>query len=175
MRVLVTAASRHGATAEIADAIAESLERRGLEADVLHPNHVGSLDGYDAVVLGSAVYSGHWSEDAKLLVHRSAHALSHKPLWLFSSGRVGDPSTKMAQQMEADPVDLEEIRAASHALGHHMFAGKLDRRELSFGQRIALSLFPGLQGDFRDWDEIDGWAEEIATALTQTGVVGVAT
>ena len=36
MRVLVTAASRHGATHEIADAIAAGLERRGVEAEARH-------------------------------------------------------------------------------------------------------------------------------------------
>jgi menaquinone-dependent protoporphyrinogen IX oxidase len=55
-RVLVSAASRHGATAEIAQAIGQALSGQGLTVAVIPPGDVGSLDGYDAVIIGSAVY-----------------------------------------------------------------------------------------------------------------------
>ena len=64
MRVLVTAASKYGATAEIAAAIAEVLDKHGLEATVLPPEQVKGVDGYDAVVVGSTVYAGHWLKPA---------------------------------------------------------------------------------------------------------------
>jgi menaquinone-dependent protoporphyrinogen oxidase len=64
MRVLVTAATKYGATAEIAQAIAEGLGEHGLEATVLPPEQVEGVDGYDAVVVGSAVYAGHWLKPA---------------------------------------------------------------------------------------------------------------
>ena len=72
MRVLVTAAARYGASAEIAQTIAEVLGERGLEPTVLPPEQVEEVDGYDAVVLGSAVYAGHWLKPAKELVERHA-------------------------------------------------------------------------------------------------------
>ena len=65
MKALVTAASRHGATLEIACAIAAALEAKQIEAPVLRVDDVTTLAGYDAVVLGSAVYMGHWLEGAK--------------------------------------------------------------------------------------------------------------
>lgn len=58
MRVLVTAASRRHGTREIAGAIATGLIERGLEAKVVPLEQLTSLDRYDAVVLGSAVYTG---------------------------------------------------------------------------------------------------------------------
>jgi len=58
MRVLVTAASRHGATHEIAAAIAAGLVRRGVEAQACPVAGLDGLDGYDAYVIGSAVYVG---------------------------------------------------------------------------------------------------------------------
>jgi len=56
LRVLVSAASRHGATTEIAREIAAALSEAGLEPVVLAPDAVASLEGFDAAVLGSAIY-----------------------------------------------------------------------------------------------------------------------
>ena len=59
-RVLVAYGSRHGSTAEIAEAIAATLREAGLAVDCRKAGEVDSLDGYDAVVLGSAVYMRRW-------------------------------------------------------------------------------------------------------------------
>ena len=72
MRVLVTAASRHGATHEIASAIADGLARRGVEAEARPTEELASLDGYDAFVIGSAVYIGRWLDTAQSLVEDHA-------------------------------------------------------------------------------------------------------
>jgi menaquinone-dependent protoporphyrinogen oxidase len=165
LRVLVTAASKYGATAGIAQAIAEALTERGLTATVLAPQAVDSVEGYDAVVLGSAVYSGHWLDPARELVARCGAALAARPVWLFSSGPVGDPSSKLVQKMGEDPLDVAGILAATKARGHRMFAGKLDRKNLGFAQRAALLAFRGMEGDFRDWAAIEAWAEGIAREL----------
>jgi menaquinone-dependent protoporphyrinogen oxidase len=164
-KVLISAASMHGATAEIAEAIASVLTGHGLAATVLPPAEVGAIDTYDAVIIGSAVYVGHWLDPAKDLVNRSRAALAARPVWLFSSGPVGDPSGQAFQGMEKDPVDVAEMRAASHARDHRMFAGKLDRKALTRRQRAALLVFRGLEGDFRDWAAITQWAQDIARQL----------
>jgi menaquinone-dependent protoporphyrinogen oxidase len=165
MKVLVSAATRYGATGEIAEAIGGVLSERGFDTPVIPPEEVGSIEDYDAVVLGSGVYAGHWLEPAKELVHRTEDALAARPVWLFSSGPVGDPSRKLVQKMDEDPVDVAEILAATKARDHRVFAGKIDRKNLSFPERAMLMAFRGLEGDIRDWDEIKGWASGIADAL----------
>lgn len=69
--------------------------------------------------------------------------------------------------MGQDPVDLAEIRAATGARDHQMFAGELDRAKLTFTQRAALLAFRGMEGDFRDWAKIREWADGIAAQLTR--------
>jgi menaquinone-dependent protoporphyrinogen oxidase len=160
MRVLVTAATRYGATAEIATAIAEVLGEHGLEAAVLPLEQVEGVDGYDAVVVGSAVYAGHWLKPARELVERHAGTLAGRPVWLFSSGPVGDPP-----KPEEDPVDVADLLAATGAREHRVFAGKLVRKQLSFPERAIVSALRVPEGDFRDWTEIRRWAAEIADAL----------
>ena len=164
-RVLVSAASQHGATAEIAQAIGQTLAGQGPTVAVIPPGDVRSLDGYDAVIIGSAVYMGHWLDPAKELVNRFHDALTGRPVWLFSSGPVGKPGSKLAQSMDQDPVDLPGMLEATHARDHRRFAGKLDRKVLSLPQRASLLVFRGLNGDFRDWADIRQWAEGIAQQL----------
>ena len=101
MKVLVCAASKYGATSQIARAVADVLAERGCEVTVLPPQEVGAVEEFDAVVLGSAVYMGQWMKPARELVERSAAALATRPVWLFSSGPVGE-SAKPA----GNPVDV---------------------------------------------------------------------
>jgi menaquinone-dependent protoporphyrinogen oxidase len=165
LKVLVTAASQGGSTAEIARAIAGTLTRCGLRVTVLAPAEVISVAGYDAVILGSAVYTGHWLDPAKDLVNRCRDGLASRPVWLFSSGPVGDPSRKLTQAMDQDPADLLAILTATRARGHRRFAGKLDPTTLRPLQRASLLVFRGLKGDFRDWPAIEQWARDIAHDL----------
>jgi menaquinone-dependent protoporphyrinogen oxidase len=160
MRVLVTAATKYGATAQIAQAIAEVLDEHGLEATVLPPEQVKGVDGYDAVVVGSAVYAGHWLKPARELLERHSAALANRPVWLFSSGPVGDPP-----KPEEDPVDVADLLAATDAREHRIFAGKLVRKQLSFPERAIVSALRVPEGDFRDWTEIRQWAAGIADAV----------
>jgi menaquinone-dependent protoporphyrinogen oxidase len=161
MTVLVSAASKHGATSEIARALADSLRQRGLEVAVLEPEEASETDGYDAVVLGSAVYAGHWMKPAKALAARLSTGPEHRPVWLFSSGPVGDPP-KPAE----DPVDIADVRSSVEAVEHRVFAGRIDKSLLGFGERAIVAALRVPAGDYRDWDEIREWGDEIADVIS---------
>jgi menaquinone-dependent protoporphyrinogen oxidase len=166
VRALVAAASRHGSTQEIAEAIGRTLEEEGIEADVWPVEEVETPAAYDAFVVGSAVYIGSWLEDAREFVDRHADTLRGRPTWLFSSGPIGDPPRPDAEHA----VQVDEVLAKTGARGHRLFAGKLDKSRLGFGERAVVLAFRAAEGDFRDWDEIASWAREIAGALrAETG------
>jgi menaquinone-dependent protoporphyrinogen oxidase len=84
-------ASRHGATREIADAVAGVLRAAGLDVRVEDAGTSPGPTGDEALVLGSAVYYGRWLPSARAFAEKHAAALSDRPVWLFSSGPVGDP------------------------------------------------------------------------------------
>lgn len=170
MNVLVTAASKQGATGEIAEAIAQGLRTRGLDTTVSAPERVEDVSRYDAFIIGSAVYMGQWLEPATNFVRRFGVVLADRPVWLFSSGPVGDPKRKLVQQMGADPAELPKLLAQTRAREHRMFAGKLVKEHVSGAQRLSLSIFRGFEGDFRSWAEIDQWASQIANALVRRDV-----
>jgi menaquinone-dependent protoporphyrinogen oxidase len=125
---------------------------------------VYEVDGYDAFIVGSAIYMGHWLEPATEFVDRFAASLARRPVWLFSSGPVGDPKRKIVQMMGADPLELPTLLAQTHAREHRMLAGKLAGDSLSRRRRFSLRLFPGIEGDWRDWTEIARFGAQIADA-----------
>jgi len=163
-RVLVVHASKHGSTAEIAAAIAEGLRDAGLDVDCERAAAVGSLDGYDAVVLGSAVYAKHWQGDAKHFLRAHADELARLPFWVFSSGPVGDPDKT------PDPSWLEPPRIIRRAeqLGvrdHVVFGGRIPAAAHGPIERAVVKNTPAEYADRRDWGEIRAWARRIASEL----------
>ena len=164
MTVLVTAASKHGATREIADAIGRALDEQGVPAELVDIDEVRDLGRYDAVALGSAIYMGQWLESARKFVERHADELGARKTWLFSSGPiVGDPP-------KADPADEaagRRLLEMAHAREHKLFAGKVDKGKLGLLEKAVVRAAHASEGDHRDWDEIKRWASEIATQLRQ--------
>ena len=168
MNVLVTVASRQGATKEIAERIGEVLSAAGLGATVEPVEAVGDVDRYDAVVLGSAVRIGHWIEPARRFVRDHGAALATRPVWLFSSGPIGNPP-----RPAGDPLEIGELMATLHARDHRVFAGKLEKEGLGLAERAIVAAVRAEGGDFRPWAEIDAWAAGIAAEL-RAGVVAPA-
>lgn len=160
MRVLVAVASRHGATREIGEAIAEVLQGDGFDVEVVDPDDVDDVDPYGAVVLGSSVYVGRWAAGARAFVDRFSGRLAERPVWLFSSGPVGDPPAPMG-----DPEEIGSIIRRMGARGHKTFAGRLDRGDLALAERAVVALVQAEQGDFRAWSDVQDWAARIAEDL----------
>jgi menaquinone-dependent protoporphyrinogen oxidase len=160
MKVLVSAASRHGSTAEIAQAIARQLIESGLEVAIIPPDEMTDLAGYDAVVLGSAVYLSRWLPAAREMVDRLAEQLTTRPVWLFSSGPIGD-----TPKPDQDHVDVARMVAATGARGHRTFAGRLVHADLRPTERAVIALLRVPDRDDRDWDEITSWSRLIAREL----------
>jgi menaquinone-dependent protoporphyrinogen oxidase len=169
MRVLVAAASRHGSTKGIADAIAEVLGEAGMVTDIRDVETVESLEGYEAAVIGSAVYAGHWLPQARSFVDEHCDELMGMPVWLFSSGPVGDPPKPVG-----GPSEVVGLLAQTHAVAHRTFAGQLDPRSLGIAERLIASVIRVKPGDYRPWSEVSAWAGEIAAVLPEARLSVVA-
>lgn len=160
MRVLVTVASRHGATREMGTEVAAQLRAAGHDVDEVEPDDVEHVDPYDAVVMGSAVYVGRLALGLRDLVDRQAGQLRQRPAWLFWSGPVGDPPLPVTV-----PDDVTEIARTTGARDVAVFAGRLDREGLNISERALVALTRADTGDFRDLDAVRAWAQGIAGAL----------
>jgi len=165
MRVLVTAASKHGSTDAVARTIGAELELAGLEVDVRHPADIDAIDRYDVVILGSAVYLGRWMPAALGFVDRFAEPLAERRVWIFSSGPIGDPPILLD-----DALDVARVRTRTGAIDHRVFAGRLDPQQLGLAERAVMASIDAEAGDFRSWPEIRDWALEIAAHLAEPAV-----
>lgn len=164
MRVLVTVASRHGATAEIGAAIARELVAAGHTVDEIAPQDVTDLGCYDAVVLGSAVYTAHWLPAAREFASRWEPELHDRLVWVFSSGLATQPAASANS-----PHELLALRQRVGALGHRSFAGRLNRSELAFAERALIAGARAKEGDHRDFEAVAKWARSIAGQLAEVG------
>ena len=169
MRVLVATASKHGGTRGIAEAVADELRAMGIDAEVRDVGEVADPGRYGAVVVGSAVYMGNWMEDARRFVAGHREALAAVPVWLFSSGPLGDPPVP-----PGEPQGIDRWTAETGARGHRTFAGRLHPGELGLGERLVAKAVRAPAGDFREWDAIRAWAREIGEALRPGAVPGSA-
>lgn len=160
MNILIATASKHGATTAIAESVAEILRGHGHEVAVRSPADIESVDEYDAFVLGSAVYAGRWRKSIRDFVRNFGNEISPRPVWLFSSGPVGS-----TPKPEDAPSDVAAVAHTTGAREHHVFAGALDRDQLSHSERAIVKLVRAPYGDFRGWNEIRAWAEMIAAEL----------
>jgi menaquinone-dependent protoporphyrinogen oxidase len=129
--------------------VGEVLAAKGLEVCVVPPEQAGAIQEFDAVILGSAVYMGQWMKPARELAERQAVALAARPVWLFSSGPVGEPA-KPAD----NPVDVSKILQATRARDHRIFTGRIVKKHLSFPDRAMASAIRAQEGDFRNWADI---------------------
>jgi len=182
MKALVAYATRHGATTGIAERIVLGLRAGGLSADAAAVEQVQDLESYDAVVLGGAAYLFHWLKPAVRFAKKHRNELAARPVWLFSSGPLGtdlvDKDGKDVRE-SARPKEFDELSRLLQTRGERVFFGAYDpdAPPLGVAERLTRHLpaargaFP--VGDFRDWDAIDAWAQEIAAALaTPDGATG---
>lgn len=159
-RVLVAYASEHGSTAGVAKAIGEELAARGKSVDVLLVANVTSLAGYQAVVFGSAIHSGHPLPEALRFLEKHQDALRRVPVVVFCvhSFLLGNSP----REKELRHAYFDDVRKVVTPQQEAWFAGKLDPERFSYVERLAMRWFGHATfGDLRDWDAIRAWARQI--------------
>lgn len=170
-KILVTYASRFGATAGVADAIGKTLAAHGAQVDVLPMKEVQDLSAYQAVVAGSAINGGAWLPEGLHFVQVHQSELRRKPFAAFLVCMT--LTMKNGEQYRSHVTNwLEPVRALVRPVSEALFAGALDIARIpSFSDRLKfrLSVLFGVwkEGDHRDWNAIRAWAEELYPRLAQ--------
>jgi menaquinone-dependent protoporphyrinogen oxidase len=162
MRTLIAYATKHGSTREVADAIAATLREDGAAVDVIPAVDVREIAGYDAVVVGGALYMGKWHGDAQQFLRRHASALAEVPLAVFAMGPMSTADKEVASSRAQLDKALAKAEVAPASVA--IFGGVIDPSTF----RFPLNRMPA--SDARDWDAIEAWSHEVA-ALVPSAVL----
>jgi menaquinone-dependent protoporphyrinogen oxidase len=169
--VLVAYVTRYGSTKETAEEVATELRKQGLAVEVRPAREVQSLEGYRAVVIGTALYIGHWLKDTDRFLAEHREALASRPVAIFALGPTwGKPEDADWQEcrtvLEKEPAKAPWLRPVAVEL----FGGKYDPARLRFLDKL-ISLLPGSPlykkpaSDVRNWTAIRAWADDLAAKL----------
>ena len=169
-KILVTYASRLGATAGVAEAIAKTLAENGLQVEVRAMQEVGDLSSYSAVVAGSAIRGGKWLPEAMQFVQTQRPALAQRRFAAFLVCMTLAMPRANDQYRQTVAGWLSPVRVLVPPVSEAYFAGVLDinRIESFFDRvkfRISVALGVWKEGDHRDWAAIQAWAVELASRL----------
>jgi menaquinone-dependent protoporphyrinogen oxidase len=159
MRVLVTYGSSRGGTEGLARMVAVGLRDCGLDVHVLQPKQIRDLSGYDAVVVGGALYAFRWHRAARRFVRKHTEELRQRPTYFFSSGPLDDSA---AINNLAPVPGVKKLMERAGARGHATFGGRLspDAKGLP-----ASAMAKTLSGDWRDPAQVRAWALQVAQDL----------
>ena len=162
-KILVTYASQAGSTAEVAEAIAQTLISSGASVDVLRMRDVQDLTPYRAVIAGSAIHGQKWLPEGMRFLRTHQVELRTKPFAAFMVCIT--LGSKHAEQYRTGIMAwLDPVRGLVKPVSEGFFAGKLDFSKLpltlnTLFLRLAVALGALPKGDYRDWKAIRAWAE----------------
>lgn len=163
--ILVAYATKHGATAGIAEKIGQVLREAGLTVDVKPAAEAGNPAAYRAVVLGSAVYIGRWRKEAARFLQANEKTLAERPVWLFNSGPLGEGDPVELAGDFGFPKSLKPVADRIQPRDIAIFKGAVDLQKLNPLERWMFKNAKSSIGDFREWNAITAWATAIAQAL----------
>jgi menaquinone-dependent protoporphyrinogen oxidase len=193
VRILVAYATRHGSTAEVAEAVGAEL--RSADVDVTVKQISGGLraDAYDAVVVGGPMIMG-WHKDAGRFLKRNSAALAGRPTACFATAasltETQDESVA-GVPLFRDPWLVKVPRRADHLtykeryasprhyfndivgparavrfVGVAFFGGSVDLTKMNLLEKLFVMLIVGAApGDLRNWEAIRAWGREILPRL----------
>ncbi len=158
-KILIAYATRAGSTAEIAAVIGQTLAARGYDVEVKPVGQVASLDGYQAVLLGSAIRMGSWLPEMVKFIRANQSALNNLTAALFTVHMLNtgdDEASRAARAAYTTPV-----RALLPNVPEVFFTGRMDFSRLSILDRFISSMVKAVESDQRDWGKIRAWANTI--------------
>ena len=166
----MTYGTRYGSTRDIAECIRHRLMDAGFDTDLLQANREIDVTKYDALVVGSPLYAGQWLADPALLLIVNKERLTTTPVALFSVGMIDIKHPgKLREEHDAwiEKAFIQESMSLN-IIASTSFNGAYFRRNFPLWMRIVDSILRiTSQGDYRQWDEIENWADETAKCLKQ--------
>jgi menaquinone-dependent protoporphyrinogen oxidase len=165
-RILVTYASKAGSTMEVAERIAKNLSSQNLPVDIQPVGKGTDLTQYQAVVLGSAIRAGNLLPEVKAFMEKHQEQLSQKFFGIFIVCLTMKDETE--ENYKTVSAYLEPVRAQVKPDKEGLFAGTMNSSKLGFLERMLMKAMKAPEGDYRSWEAIDTWTEELGQEIKAT-------
>ena len=160
-KILIAYGTAAGSTAEVAQAIGEEIEKAGTQVDVRPVEEVKSLEGYDAIILGSAVRAFHLLSKTRKFIRKFRGQIKDKPAAYFVVClTMMDPTPENIETAKKFASPMLKIKEPI-ALG--LFAGCMDPDKITDPFGKIMKNQP--KKDCRDWDKIRAWGRETLSKL----------
>lgn len=169
-RILVTYATCTGCTSGVAEEIGKTLALDGAAVDVKPMHEVTGLEGYSAVVVGSAIQASAWLPEAVEFISANQGSLAQKKVALFSvCMTLAMRNGEKYRSFVADFV--KPLRSLVKPVSEAQFAGWLDLAKVpspAERTKFRISVLMGIwkTGDHRNWDAIKSWAVTLKPLLS---------
>lgn len=161
-KILIAYATRAGSTAEIAAEVGRNLNENGFAVDVSPIKENPKLEGYQAVILGSAIRMGNWLPEAIQYIEANQTRLRSLPAALFTVHML---NTGADEESRANRLAyLDKVRPLVQEAEAVFFQGVMDYSKLSFLDRMIAKMVGAEEADNRDWERIQSWSP---TALSR--------
>jgi menaquinone-dependent protoporphyrinogen oxidase len=168
MKILVAYGTKKGSTGEVAERVAQTLRKQGLDPDLRPASEVTDLGSYAAAVLGGSIYAGRLHPDVRALLKRHRGELAKLPVAVFAMGPNTSKEKDLADARKQLDKNLSRVREVQ-PMAITTFGGVIDPAKL----RFPFNRMP--PSDARDWLAIEAWAESLPAklGLGEVGLAGV--
>jgi menaquinone-dependent protoporphyrinogen oxidase len=162
--VLVAYATRHSSTAGVAENISDVLCDLNHRVVLRYVENVESIEDYDAVVVGSAIYEFNWLPVAKDFVERFEQPLSQMPVaYFFGCAALMEDNEENQEAVLAfiEPVLKKHPDIVPVDIGR--FGGAVDFSRLDNFETNVINFIGVTESeDWRDWGKIGAWAAKVS-------------
>ena len=152
MKTAIIFASKHGATEKCANILHQKLNNEATLIN-LKTEKNPEIDGFDAVIIGGAIYAGNLDKRVLKFIELNKPALLTMKLGLFICCMYeGD-----VRKQQFNTVYDEELR--KHAIAHGQFGGCFDFKKMNFVERTMVRMAAKVKESTEkfDFDNIDSF------------------
>lgn len=161
-KILIAYASYAGSTMGIASDIGKTISEAGFQVDVRPMTESPDLDGYDTILLGSAVQNGTWLPEALAYIQSNRQKLNQMPVAAFSV-HITNTGNDFASRQKRNSF-LDDVRALITLDEEVFFPGRFDRRGAEKMMPKVIARFIPTT-DLRKPEIVQAWAENIPAKL----------
>jgi menaquinone-dependent protoporphyrinogen oxidase len=161
--VLVTYATKAGSTAGVAQKIAEQLQQKQCTVDLMPVDQVKDLSPYQTIILGSGIRGGSFFTEANRFIEINKSTLARKNTHVFLvclTMHQNTPENRRIAEGYLDPIHVY-FRPKSEGL----FGGVYYSANHNLMERLIMKAMNAPEGDFRHWNEIAVWVDQVAKTI----------